>query len=37
VPRGFDVFGQFHAADERIPLAAPHFSARTTARILHHA
>ncbi|KXC06480.1 hypothetical protein [Microbacterium hominis] len=27
VPRGFDVFGQFHAADERIPLAALHFSA----------
>ncbi|WP_198553628.1 MULTISPECIES: hypothetical protein [Microbacterium] len=37
VPRGFDVFGQFHAADERIPLAALHFSARTTARILQHA
>lgn len=37
VPRGFDVFGQFHAADERIPLEALHFSARTTARILQNA
>lgn len=34
VPDDFDVFGQFHAADERIPVDALAFSARTTARIL---
>jgi len=37
VPVDFDVFGQFHAADERIPVDALHFSARTTARILQGA
>jgi acetylornithine deacetylase/succinyl-diaminopimelate desuccinylase-like protein len=34
VPEGFDVFGQFHTADERIPIESLAFSARTTARIL---
>ena len=34
VPDGFDVFGQFHAADERVPVESLAFSARTTARIL---
>lgn len=37
VPDEFDVFAQFHAADERIPVDALAFSARTTARILAHA
>ncbi|MGP3535985.1 M20/M25/M40 family metallo-hydrolase [Microbacterium sp. RD1] len=37
VPDGFDVFGQFHAADERIPVESLAFSARTTARILRDA
>lgn len=37
VPRDVDVFGQFHAADERVPVTALHFSARTTARILRDA
>lgn len=37
VPDGFDVFGQFHAADERIPVDALHFSARVTSRILQTA
>jgi acetylornithine deacetylase/succinyl-diaminopimelate desuccinylase-like protein len=33
----FDAFGHFHAVDERIPLDALAFSARTTARILRTA
>ncbi|WP_243075488.1 M20/M25/M40 family metallo-hydrolase [Microbacterium sp. SS28] len=37
VPDGFDVFGQFHTADERIPVASLAFSARTTERILRDA
>lgn len=37
VPEDFDVFGQFHAADERIPVDALAFSARTTQRILRDA
>ncbi|MET0813549.1 MAG: M20/M25/M40 family metallo-hydrolase [Microbacterium sp.] len=37
VPDGFDVFGQFHAADERVPVASLRFSARATARILRSA
>lgn len=37
VDRDFDVFGQFHAADERIAVDALRFSARTTARILQRA
>jgi acetylornithine deacetylase/succinyl-diaminopimelate desuccinylase-like protein len=34
VPDGFDAFGMFHAADERVPLSALRFGARVTARIL---
>ena len=34
VPDGFDVFGEFHAADEHIPVDALHFSARATWRIV---
>lgn len=34
VPDGFDVFGMFHAVDERVPLSALRFGARVTARIL---
>jgi acetylornithine deacetylase/succinyl-diaminopimelate desuccinylase-like protein len=34
VPDGFDVFGRFHAVDERVPLSALRFGARVTARIL---
>ncbi|KHK97773.1 hypothetical protein LK09_09725 [Microbacterium mangrovi] len=34
VPDGFDVFGEFHAADERVPVDALRFSARATWRIL---
>jgi acetylornithine deacetylase/succinyl-diaminopimelate desuccinylase-like protein len=37
VPRDFDVFAQFHAADERVPVDALHFSARVTERILRTA
>lgn len=37
VPADFDVFGEFHAADERIPVDALHFSARVSARILRDA
>jgi len=37
VPEGFDVFGQFHTADERIPVESLEFSARTTERILRSA
>ncbi|MHA6615798.1 M20/M25/M40 family metallo-hydrolase [Pseudonocardia sp. DLS-67] len=34
VPGDFDVFGMFHAVDERVPLSAVRFGARVTARIL---
>jgi len=34
VPAGFDAFGQFHAVDERVPLAALRFGARVLQRIL---
>src|SRR5690606_2478545 len=34
VPDDFDVYGQFHAADERVPVDALRFAARTTRRIL---
>lgn len=34
VPTDFDVFAQFHAADERIPVSALHFCVRVTDRIL---
>nr|WP_147261641.1 M20/M25/M40 family metallo-hydrolase [Pseudonocardia hierapolitana] len=34
VPDDFDVFGMFHAVDERVPLSALRFGARVTARIL---
>ncbi len=37
VPDGFDVFGQFHSADERIPVASIEFCARTTERVLRDA
>lgn len=37
VPADFDVFGEFHAADERIPVDALSFSARVSARILRDA
>ncbi len=37
VPADFDVFGQFHAADERVPVEALHFGTRVTARILREA
>lgn len=37
VPLDFDVFAQFHAADERIPVDAIHFCARVTADILRNA
>lgn len=37
VPADFDVFGQFHAADERVPVDALHFGTRVTARILRAA
>lgn len=33
----FDVFAQFHAADERVPVDALHFCARVTERILRDA
>ncbi|MGF6823969.1 acetylornithine deacetylase/succinyl-diaminopimelate desuccinylase-like protein [Microbacterium sp. ZKA21] len=34
VPDGFDVYGQFHSAEECVPVDSLRFSARTTARIL---
>jgi len=34
VPDDFDVYGQFHAADERIPVESLRFAARTTLRIV---
>lgn len=37
VPEDFDVYGQFHAADECVPVESLRFSARTTARILRTA
>jgi acetylornithine deacetylase/succinyl-diaminopimelate desuccinylase-like protein len=37
VPADFDVFGLFHAVDERVPLSALRFGARVTARILRTA
>ncbi|SDL90145.1 M20/M25/M40 family metallo-hydrolase [Microbacterium azadirachtae] len=37
VPADFDVFGEFHAADERIPVDALHFSTRVTDHILRNA
>jgi acetylornithine deacetylase/succinyl-diaminopimelate desuccinylase-like protein len=37
VPDGFDVFGEFHAADERIPVESLHFCARVMERILRAA
>ncbi|MGO1768754.1 MAG: M20/M25/M40 family metallo-hydrolase [Microbacterium sp.] len=37
VPDDFDVYGNFHAADERIPVESLRFCARTTARILRTA
>ena len=37
VPAGFDAFGQFHAVDERVPLAALRFGARVLRRILQTA
>ncbi len=37
VPANFDVFGQFHAADERVPVEALAFGTRVTARILREA
>ncbi|SDQ58269.1 M20/M25/M40 family metallo-hydrolase [Microbacterium sp. cf332] len=33
----FDVFAQFHAADERVPVSALYFCARVTERILRSA
>lgn len=37
VASDFDVFGEFHAADERIPVDALHFSTRVTEQILRTA
>lgn len=37
VPDDFDVFGEFHAADERIPVDALYFSVRVTDQILRNA
>ena len=37
VPTDFDVFGQFHAADECVPVDALYFGTRVTARILRDA
>lgn len=34
VPDDFDVYGQFHATDERIPVESLRFAARTTRRIV---
>jgi acetylornithine deacetylase/succinyl-diaminopimelate desuccinylase-like protein len=37
VPDDFDVFGLFHAVDERVPLSALRFGAWVTERILRTA
>ncbi|WP_394552654.1 M20/M25/M40 family metallo-hydrolase [Agromyces sp. MMS24-JH15] len=37
VPDGFDVFGQFHTADEHVPVESLYFSARVTADLLREA
>lgn len=37
VPLDFDVFAQFHAADERVPVEALQFGSRVTASILARA
>ena len=37
VPADFDVFGEFHAADERIPVESLYFSVRVTDQILRRA
>ncbi|MFC5789434.1 M20/M25/M40 family metallo-hydrolase [Agromyces tardus] len=37
VPDGFDVFAQFHTADEHIPVDSLYFSARVTERLLRDA
>ncbi|WP_235201496.1 M20/M25/M40 family metallo-hydrolase [Microbacterium sp. CH12i] len=37
VPDDFDVYGQFHSADECVPVEALYFSARVTAGILENA
>ncbi|WP_075201217.1 M20/M25/M40 family metallo-hydrolase [Leucobacter japonicus] len=37
VPLDFDVYGQFHAADEHVPVSAIHFCARVTADLLRDA
>jgi len=37
VPDDFDVFGEFHAADERVPVSALEFCARVTWSILRRA
>ncbi|WZH37896.1 MAG: M20/M25/M40 family metallo-hydrolase [Microbacterium enclense] len=37
VPADFDVFGQFHAADECVPVEALYFGTRVTARVLREA
>lgn len=37
VPADFDVFGEFHAADERIPVESLYFSVRVTDQILRNA
>ena len=37
VPADFDVFGQFHTADESVPVEALFFGTRVTARILRDA
>lgn len=37
VPDDFDVFGHFHAVDERVPVAALHFGADVLARVLRSA
>ena len=34
VPDDFDVFGHFHAVDERAPVHALHFGADVLARVL---
>lgn len=37
VPDDFDVFGHFHAVDERVPVNALHFGADVLARVLRSA
>lgn len=37
VPDGFDVFAQFHTADEHVPVESVYFSARVTERLLRTA